>query len=156
MEPRMQPSPTHTRIVRLLNDARNELMMSVQCISEEQTEAPGPDGWSVKDILGHVAMWEEMALSDMRRAARGDKTALDAWDHSFDDQWNHIHVVLRKRFPLGQVLRELAEMRRATIEALGSVQEDQLTSGFIPSTCAVHARHDRDHAKQIRELRQDR
>ena len=44
--------------------------MSVQGLSDKQTEARRPDGWSVKHILAHVAMWEEVALSDMRRAVK--------------------------------------------------------------------------------------
>ncbi len=154
MDPQIQPTATRATLVALLDEARRELMTSVQGLSEGQMETPGPDGWSVKDILAHVAMWEETALADMRRAVRGDTTALDAWDHSFDDQWNHMHMVLRKSFPLQQVLRELAETRRATIEILGSLQDVQMTGGFMPSTCAIHAKHDRDHAEQIRVRRQ--
>lgn len=154
MDPQIQPTATRATLVALLGEARRELMTSVQGLSEEETETPGPDGWSVKDILAHVAMWEETALADMRRAARGDTAALDAWDHSFDDQWNHMHMVLRKSFPLQQVLRELTETRRATMEILDSLRDDQMASGFIPSTCAIHAKHDRDHAEQIQNRRQ--
>jgi hypothetical protein len=149
-------SATRTSISALLDDARRELMTSIQGLTEEQLEAPLPDGWSVKDILAHVAMWEEIALLDVRRAARGDKTALGAWDHSFNDQWNNIHFALRKSFPLGQVLTELSEARQGMMEVLGSVEEQRLAGGFIPDTCAIHAKHDREHAKQIRDWRQQK
>jgi hypothetical protein len=149
-----QPSATRTSISALLDDARRELLASFQGLTEEQMTVPMLEEWSVKDVLAHVAMWEEVALPDMRRAARGDKTALDAWDHSFTDQWNHMQFALRKGFPLRQVLTELAEMRLGTMEILGSVEEARLVSGFIPSTCAIHARHDREHAEQIRSWRQ--
>lgn len=149
-------SATRTSISALLDDARRELMTSVQGLSEEQMQISLPDGWSVKDILAHVAMWEEIALLDVHRAARGDQTALGAWDHSFAEQWNNIHFVLRKSFPLGQVLTELTEARQGMMEILNSVEEKRLAGGFIPNTCAIHAKHDREHAEQIRNWRQQK
>jgi hypothetical protein len=149
-----QSSITVTGICTLLDDARRELMTSIGGLAEDQTEAPLADGWSARDILAHVAMWEETALPDMRRAARGDRTALGNWNQSFTEQWNRIHSALRKSFPLRQVLAELAESRRGTVDFLGSLDVERLASGFIADTCAIHAKHDREHAEQIRNWRQ--
>jgi hypothetical protein len=142
-------------ICQHLDGARQDLMESIQGLTDAQMQIPSPEGWSVKDILAHVVMWEETALPDMRRVGRGDEAALDAWDHSLNDQWNHIQVTLRRRFPLEQVMRELAEARQSTVDFLRTVGEDRLDSGFIPNTCAIHARHDRDHGAQIRRWRQE-
>lgn len=115
-------------------------------------EAPFSDGWSVKDILAHVAMWDEMVLPDLIRAVRGHHTSLDEWDHeSFTDQWNRIALALRRRFPLEQVLGELAESREAVLSFLNSAPEERLSSGPIPVSCAIQAEHDREHAAQIRD-----
>ena len=149
-----QSSMTVNDTCALLDDARKELMTSINGLAEDHMESLLPDGWSVKDILAHLAMWEEAALPDMRRAARGDKTALGAWDHSFDDQWNNIHFALRKSFPLRQVLTELAESRRGTMDFLESLDVERFAGGFIANTSAIHARHDREHAEQIRNWRQ--
>ena len=70
-----QSSITANDICTLLDDARKELMTSINGLAEDHMEAPLADGWSVKDILAHVAMWEDAALPDMRRAARGARTA---------------------------------------------------------------------------------
>ena len=148
------PTATRVRLSALLTEARDDLLASFQGLTDEQMDSALREGWSVKDILAHLAMWEEIALLDMCRVARGDRAALDAWDHSFNNEWNHIQFALRKGFPLPQVITELAEVRRGTIELVGSVPEERLVGGFIPSTCAIHARHDREHAEQIREWRQ--
>ncbi len=146
---------TRDGLITLLERARRELMDSFQGVSEERVLLPVEDGWSVKDVLAHVTMWEETALPDMSRAVRGEMTALASWDRTFIDDWNRIQFALRRPFPLAQVLAELTEMRRATIELVKSASEERLTSGFIPTTCAIHARHDRDHAEQIRGWRRN-
>jgi hypothetical protein len=144
---------TRNGLVSLLDAARGELLASYEGLNEERMHAPVEGEWTVKDILAHVAMWEETALADMYRAVRGDRPALASWDRSFLNEWNRIQLALRKQFPLPQVLHELADTRSATIEVVKSAPEERLTSGFIPATCAIHARHDGDHAAQIQEWR---
>ncbi len=151
-----QTSATRARICALLEDAREEILASFEGLTDEQMEMPLADGWSVKDILAHVAMWDEMELPDMRRAARGRARVLDALDDAYQlvDRWNDIQFALRKTLPLEQVLGELDEARHEIVQLLASVAEEHLTGGFIPAACAIQAKHDRDHAAQIREWRQ--
>ena len=144
---------TRASLSALLDDARQELTASLQGLTAEQMEIPLPEGWSVKDVVAHVAMWEEITLPDMYRAMRGRHTVTGSWEGPFDD-WNDIQFELRRDFPLAQVMEELAETRRATLEALRAAPEARLTSGFIPVTCAIYAQHDREHAAQIRDWRQ--
>src|SRR3989304_1840784 len=127
---------TRDGLLSLLEEARRELVASFEGLSDDQMQIPLPDGWSVKDILAHVAMWEEITLPDMYRAMRGRHTVTGSWEGPFDD-WNDIQFELRRDFPLAQVMEELAETRRATLEALRAAPEARLTSGFIPVTCAI-------------------
>jgi hypothetical protein len=145
---------TRTSIYTLLNDARQELMTSIERLSQEQMDTPLPDGWSGKDILAHVAMCDEMELPDMRRVARGDKPVLDSFDHPIIDEWNRVQFVLRKGFSLKQVLSELLETRQAIMDFLGSVRDEHLLTGYIPMACIHSARHDQRHATQIRDWRE--
>lgn len=145
---------TRTSIYTLLDDARQELMASLEGLTEEQMAAPLDGGWSVKDILAHVAMWDEMELLDMRRIARGDRPVLDSFDHPIIDEWNRVQFVLRKDFSLKQVLSELLETRQAIADFLGSVRDEQLLTGYIPMAFAHSARHDQRHAAQIRDWRE--
>ena len=147
-------SPTRVSTLSLLDESRQELLASFQGLSQDQLQAPLPEGWSVKDILAHVAMWNEVELADMRRASRGDKPALASFDSPLVDKWNEVQFAVRKAFPLGQVTRELTERRNALTEFLGSLQDGQLISGYIPVACMHSARHDQRHAAQIRASRQ--
>lgn len=141
----------------LLDDARRELMASLEGLSEEQMTDELENGWSVKDVVAHVAMWDEMVLPDLIRAVRGHQSLFKAWDHeSFTDQWNHIQLELRRGFPLEHVMEEFSESRQAIMSFLDSVAEERLTSGPIPASCAIQAEHDREHAAQIRAWREQK
>ena len=151
-----RPSTTRASLCALLEDARHELLAAFDGLPDEQMEVPLPDGWSVKDILAHVAMWDEMELPDMRRAARGSARVLDGLDEdeTLVDLWNEVQFRLRRRLPVKQVLMELEEARASVIEFLEAVAEERLTSGFVPAACVIQSRHDRQHAAQIRDWRQ--
>ena len=130
-------------------------MAALEGLDEQSMSAELENGWTMKDVMAHVAMWDEMVLPDLIRAARGHHSSLDAWDHeSFTDQWNQISLALRRHFPLEQVLSELAESRQAILSFLDSPPEERLTSGPIPVACAIQAGHDREHAAQIRAWRE--
>ncbi len=145
-------SSTRASFRALLEDTRRELLASFEGLDAKQMETPLPNGWSVKDILAHVAMWDEADVADMHRAARGHKTRWGHWT-PLVDRWNEVEFALRKEFPLEQVLAELAEARQGLVEFVDGVPEELLASGFIPSACVVQARHDRVHAAQVRNWR---
>jgi hypothetical protein len=150
-----QPTITRSRINSLLEEARHELSASFEGLSGDQMEAPKADGWSVKDVLAHVAMWNEMELGDMRRVVRGHQPTLERFDYSFIDDWNDIQLRLRKGFPLRQVLDELSESRDGMMEFLLSAPDEMLATGYIPMACMHSIRHDQRHAADIRNWRQE-
>ncbi len=151
-----QTNTTCASLCALLQDARQQLLASFRGLTDDEMQTALPGSWSVKDILAHVTMWDEMELPDMRRAARGRARVLDALDDAYHlvDRWNDIQFALRKTLPLEQVLGELDEARHEIVQLLASVAEEHLTSGFMPAACAIQARHDRDHADQISDWRQ--
>ncbi len=104
---------------------------------------PAVGEWSVKDILAHLASWEEQILPDLRRVREGRQPALAAFNEADVDQWNALLVGLRRAFPLSQVRQKLAHYRSAIIEALDSLPHFAICAG-----------HDRRHAEHIRHWRQ--
>lgn len=137
-----------------LEDARKELVASFQTLPSRDFMKPLPGGWSVKDTLAHVAMWDEMELLELRRVARGHRSAFEgSFDYSLIDRWNEVQFALRKRFSLKQVMDDLREARRELIAFLDSIDDRHLTAPFIRTACGVQAQHDRDHAEQIRAWR---
>lgn len=145
---------TREEAYALLDAARCELLAAIEGLTPEKMTVPMLGEWSVKDILAHVASWEEQILPDLRRIRDGHRPALASFREQDVDQWNALIMSLRKNFPLEQVLHELDYYRRTTKEALDFLPDAAFASGFVPATCAISVHHDREHAGQIRAWRQ--
>ena len=146
------------QLVKELERAKNELRASYEGLSEERMMRPGAVGeWSVKDVLTHVASWEEVALPDLARLARGDTPTLasiDLYSTSFDD-FNALIMSLRRNLSLDQVLRELDIVRADFMAAVSLLPDPVLAEGqFGRMLVQITAEHDREHAEGIRQWRQ--
>ena len=145
---------TRASIYRLLSEARRELNRTIAGMRPDEMSVCMMEDWSVKDLLAHVAFWEEIAIPDFERAARGHAPALANFDPKNVDTWNALAMSMRRRFSAEQVLFELAAMREAMIARLDYLPDTTFASGWVPAYCGISARHDRDHAKHIREWRE--
>ena len=59
-------------IERELLHAWQELASAVDSFSEAEMEQAGViEGWSVKDLLGHIAFWADKAAADLQAVAGG-------------------------------------------------------------------------------------
>jgi uncharacterized protein (TIGR03083 family) len=57
------PALTREQAVAILNDGSTAVESRLAGLSDEEMARPGPDGgWSAKDVLAHLAFWEEVAL----------------------------------------------------------------------------------------------
>lgn len=55
-----------------------ELIAAIDGIPEERLSEPGvAGGWSVKDVLAHVAYWEGRAIGEVERALTGEPAPPD-------------------------------------------------------------------------------
>lgn len=87
--------------VASLQDSRRELMDAIHGLSPAQMTIPVIDDWSAKDLLAHIASWEEQVASDLARVGRGHVPALAAFQEGDVNTWNGLLVGLRRRFPAG-------------------------------------------------------
>lgn len=139
-----------------LAEARRELLSAVEGLSEAQMTAPLPGGeWSAKDILAHVASWEELRPVEVARTAGGDQPVYGRLQDDDFDRWNALMMVYRRDLPLEQVLRELLKARERLLAVVAELPDEQLPAaaeGRMRIRRAAH--HEREHATQIREWRQ--
>src|SRR5215210_7085073 len=54
---------------------RAELLAAIEGLSDELMTEPSIDGWSVKDHLAHVALWDEVRASEVARISAGHDSA---------------------------------------------------------------------------------
>jgi hypothetical protein len=144
-------------LLEQLDKARSELRASHEGLSGEQMTRLGAVGeWSVKDVLSHVASWDEAMLADQARIARGDTPALASIDlesASFDAA-NAAIMSQRRNVPLGEVLRGLEADRANVVAAVSRLPGSALAEGqFGRILLQITAAHDREHAASISEWR---
>ncbi len=140
-----------------LEKARSELRASYEGLPDEQMTRLGAVGeWSVKDVLSHVASWDEVVLADLERIARGDTPALATIDleSANYDAANAAIMSQRRDLPLEQVVRDLDADRAAIVAAVGRLPDSALAEGqFGRLLIQITAAHDLEHAAGISEWR---
>ena len=138
-----------------LEDARQQLLAAIDGLKPEQMTVPVVDDWSVKDLLAHVASWDEFVLPDFQRVTKGRIPALASFREAEVNDWNRMFMSLRRNFSLDQAMAEFKEHREATMAALDALPDERLAQGQFPWIMAtIAAHHDRDHAQDIAKWRE--
>jgi hypothetical protein len=138
-----------------LQKSRDELASAIQRLPEDKMTAPLAGEWSAKDLMGHIASWDELALGDLRRVARGRIPCLAALRQEDVDDWNAFLMRPRRLFPLPQIQAEFEETRAEVVAALKDVPEGLMGKGqMVRNLLNMLANHEKDHARQVREWRQ--
>ena len=137
-------------------EARRELLAAIEALSDEQLSKEGCVGeWAAKDVLSHIASWDEVCAQDFRRLARGDGPALVAFKLDRVDEYNATIMSLRRHFPAAQARRELEAGRAELLEVAQGLPDAQFAQGrFVRGLLDIAAHHDRDHAQMVHDWRQ--
>jgi len=142
-------------LLAMLDESRRELASAIQGLPEDKMSVPLAGDWSAKDIMGHIASWDEFTASDLRRIGRGRLPCLAAFREPEVDSWNAFLIRPRKLFPLPQIRAEFEEARGEMVAALKDLPEGLLAQGqMVRNIFAIMASHEKDHARQVREWRQ--
>ena len=137
----------------MLTSTREALERAIAGLTPEQMVAPAVEGWSVKDMLTHIASWDELMTLDFRRLARGHQPALMQFSPDRTDSWNDVTMSMRRGPPLDQVLDELATARQEMCDALDALPDSAFAAGFVPLVLGVCGRHDEEHSELIGQWR---
>jgi uncharacterized damage-inducible protein DinB len=109
--------------------ARAALASAIGVLSDEQFVAPGPqDGWSVKDHLAHLAVWERGIAALLGRRPRYEAMGLDLETYLGNDEesLNAIIYGRNKDRPPAEVRGALEEAERALDTALAPLADADL------------------------------
>lgn len=143
-----------TQLTDALTASREKLRSAVNGLNDEQLAEPAIDEWSVKDLLAHVASWDELVGGDLLRLQRGHAPYLGAFMYEKIDQYNDVIMAGRKTWEIPQVRHELDASRTALLSALPGLREGSLVEGQAGGTfLSLLAKHESDHAVAIAEWR---
>jgi hypothetical protein len=142
------PADVHALIERI-DEAWRELFAVLDDIPEDRLSDPGVIGaWSLKDLFGHLAFWDEHALAEIERALAG----LPREDNTWQEMNEADHAARRDR-KLPEQRAAMHQAHAALVERLESVagiEAAHIDAAIRPDTYE----HYRDHIADIRTWRQ--
>ncbi len=149
-------SPTRTELIRSVQEARGELVALARSLSPAELEVQVHPGWTVKDVLAHVAASEARLVDRAVKIANGQATT----DPSYNPQKStQVEVEKRRGQSVDDFLGELTSSRADLVRTLDTLKDDQLSlQGCLASGTPIDvigifrriADHERGHCAEIR------
>ena len=153
---------TKEEILTRLAESRQALHQAIEGLSEEEMAQVQVEGvWTVKDVLGHIASWEETCLEPLRRYADSGPFEVEVIEDYLT--WNDEQAARKRDVPLNAILDELAAIRQGLVEAarrLSAGQWEQRVpfswggEGTIAEVLDVFYRHELEHVRSIQQWRE--
>jgi uncharacterized damage-inducible protein DinB len=144
-----------------LAESRLALHQAIEGLSEEEMTQVQVEGvWTVKDVLGHIASWEETCLEPLRRYADGGPFEVQVIEDYM--AWNDEQAARKRDVPLDAILDELATVRQGLVEAARRLSAGQWKQrvpsswggqGTIAEVLDVFYQHELEHVRTIQRWR---
>ena len=141
-------------LIQHYRQMRDELLAATQKLSVEQMTEPSIDGWSVKDHLAHLALWDDIRASEIVRISAGHASAWRLTSEQ-EDAYNATGYSLRRDLSLDQVRWELATSQQRLLDALASATPRGLDAARY-GEAALRSTHEQAHTGWIKRWRGER
>jgi hypothetical protein len=117
--------PTRRATLRILRDERARTRELLDRLPRHRLTTPGLGGgeWSPKDLIGHLASWEEHALDALDAWDRGERAPIDALWSIGTNAINRQNVEMKAAWPLARVRGESERTFAELLDALGSLTD---------------------------------
>jgi nicotinate-nucleotide adenylyltransferase len=138
---------TKDELCREEDSAWQELMGVLESLTPEEMERPGyfPEGWSVKDLMAHIASWQAEAGAVLEQIRWGTR-----YDGRVNvDEMNRRFYEANKDLPLAVVKAELWAARTRMITEFGSLADG--SPGADQWFRESGAEHYREHLPRLEE-----
>ena len=130
---------------------REEMLSAIHGLSDELMAEPSLDGWSVKDHLAHLALWDDIRTSEVVRISAGHDSA---WrmTGAQDAAYSALGHDLRLGLSPDQARWELATSRQRLLDAILSATARGL-DGSLYGEAGLRSSHEAQHTGWIRRWR---
>jgi hypothetical protein len=96
-----------------------------------------PDGWTVKDVLWHVAFWWREGEQNFRAMRAGTYVEED-WSTEQTDATNARVLAESRSMPIGDVVTGVAAARAGLLEAFAPLADDPAAVELVESETIEH------------------
>ena len=118
---------TKGELLKAIQKGRSEFEAALARLSPEQMAAPGAMGeWSVKDILGHIGMWESRLVTILYAIERGATPPQAVHIQAEVDKVNAESYAEQRDRPLDRVLADFHGVHKQLLKRLDAVKESDL------------------------------
>ncbi len=131
-------TPNKAELLTRIEAGWNELNARIQALTEAQLTGPtDAAGWTGKDHLMHLAVWEGGIVALLNGQSRREAMGVDeaAWESKEYDRINAIIQQRHKDLPLAEVLKTFRQVHQRMIDTLENLTEEDLQrpySSFQP------------------------
>jgi hypothetical protein len=132
----VQRATQRENIYAALSDQIGELHSALDSLSDVQAcFKPGPQEWSIKEVIGHVNDVERVFSYRLLRISRGDATPLPGFE-----QEDFVRAAGFDRYSLSDLVGEFDFLRRANMIAIGYLSDAAIDCRGTASGYAISAR----------------
>ncbi len=132
---------------------RADLLAAIDGLSDELLAERSLDGWSVKDHLAHLALWDELRAAEIARISAGYESA---WRmHGRDGEYSAFGHAMRRDLSVAQVRWELAATHQRVLDAIAAATPRGL-DGSLYGEAALRSTHEAAHTEWIERWRAEK
>ena len=123
-------STGRSRLLKRIDSEWQDLLAACDGLSEAQLLEPGVTGtWSVKDIIAHVTVWEDEALTHLPVVLAGRRPPRYSVTHGGINAFNAQMTQRNRDVPLSEVLQRRNDTHARLVEFLQRVPESECGGG---------------------------
>ena len=126
-------TPSRHEAISTLREGQKRLDELLARLSDEDLVKPATIGggdWSAKDLVGHIASWEELALSSLAEWRRGEMPGVERPGGPMTgsdavDAFNARAVEVKRGLPLQEVVQHARSTHQDLLEAIDGLSDDE-------------------------------
>src|SRR5690242_15981373 len=138
-------------LLRYYRESRAKLLAAIDGLTDQQMSETTIDGWSVKDHLAHIALWDDLRAAEVERISAGNETAWRMTGEQ-DAVYNQMAYEMRRNLSLDQVRWEFETSRQRLIDALSAATPRGLEPSLYGEAGLV-SKHETEHTGWIKRWR---
>jgi hypothetical protein len=147
------PGEDREALLRHYRDMRADLVAAIHGLTDAQLTERTLDGWSVKDHLAHLALWDELRAAEVQRISAGYESA---WRMAGrDGEYSGLGYDMRRDLSIEQVRWESETTHRRLLDAIAAATERGL-DGSLYGEAGLRSTHEAAHTGWIKRWRAER
>jgi uncharacterized damage-inducible protein DinB len=141
-------------LLRHYRQSRETLLAAIEGLGDDELSEPSIDGWSVKDHLAHLALWDDIRAEEVNRISAGYESGWQMTDEQ-DEALNATGYEMRRSISAAQAKWELESSRRKLIDAIAKCTPRALDASLY-GAAGLRSGHEDLHAGWLRRWRDER